>query len=279
MNNLLNQIKEAKTFIEKKISIRPQIGLILGSGFDSFDSALNKKETIHYNSIPHFKPCSVDGHRGELVAGFIEGIPVVLLMGRPHLYEGFSAHEVVFPIRALSTLGIHHLILTNAAGGINPHFSTGNLVVIDDHINLTGTNPLLGPNNEDMGPRFVDMGHTYDKDTNEAIKRAAEELNIPLHSGVYIGVLGPHYETPAEMRMMKLLGGDMVGMSTVIEAVAARHLGLNVAGISCIANEAAQTGEAGPLSHDDVTSQVLQSKKNIHELLQRAVKAIGQKYA
>ena len=274
MGDLLSRIKEAYDFLHKRISLKPQVGIILGSGFDSFGDALRKKEEINYGAIPYFHQCSVDGHRGELLAGLIDGVPVILLRGRPHLYEGLSAEDVVFPVRVLAYLGIECLILTNAAGGINKTFSTGSLVMIDDHINLTGTNPLIGPNDDRIGPRFVDLGETYDTGLKTLMKQSAKELNYPLKSGVYVGVTGPHYETPAETKMMRILGGDMVGMSTVFESIAARHLGLKVAGLSCIANEASQGGET-TLSHEDVKDQVLLSKESVHALLQRIVVNIG----
>ena len=275
---LLSRLKEAKAFINEKFSLKPKTAVVLGSGLDSFTNIVVNKESLKYNAIPHFAGCSVDGHRGELVAGLIEQVPVMILCGRIHCYEGFSPEAVVFPVRTLKLLGIENLILTNAAGGISTAFSRGDLVMIDDHINLTGTNPLIGPNEDKLGPRFFDMGNAYDQDLKAVIRQSAKELNYQLHSGVYVGVLGPCYETPAETRMMRILGGDMVGMSTVFETIAAKHLGLKVAGISCIANEACH--EEGPeLFHEDVQNQVLQSAKDFHALLRKIIGNIGTKNA
>ncbi len=269
-SRLLSKLIEAKEFIKERLSLKPKIGVVLGSGLDSFADIVTNKESLEYNAIPHFPRCSVAGHRGELVGGWIEQIPVVLLRGRVHSYEGLSPKDVVFPVRVLALLGIECLILTNASGGINATFSRGDLVMIDDHINLTGTNPLIGPNEDELGPRFFDMGNTYDRELRSVIRRSGRELNYQLNSGVYVGVLGPCYETPAETKMMKILGGDMVGMSTVFEAIAAKHLGLKVAGLSCIANEACF--EAGPeLFHEDIHDQVSKSAKDFHALLHRII--------
>ena len=271
---LLSRLKEAQAFINERFTLKPKVGLVLGSGLDSFTKIVTNKETLKYNTIPHFARCSVDGHRGELVVGLVGQVPVIILRGRTHCYEGLAPEAVIFPIRVFGLLGIECLILTNAAGGINTAFSRGDLVMIDDHINLTGTNPLIGPNENKLGPRFFDMGNAYDTDLKVIIRQSAKELNYRLNSGVYVGVLGPCYETPAETRMMRILGGDMVGMSTIFETIAAKHLGLKVAGISCIANEACH--EEGPeLFHEDVQNQVLQSAKDFHALLGKIIVNTG----
>jgi purine-nucleoside phosphorylase len=248
----------------------PKIGIILGSGLGSFIESIEDKTIIPYSEIPYFKETTVEGHEGRLILGSIEGIEIAILQGRLHAYEGLPMEEVVFPVRTLATLGVESLILTNAAGGINPHFSPGDLILIKDHINFMGKNPLIGDNINELGPRFPDMTKAYNPKYRKFVEEAAEEMNIKIKSGVYAGVLGPTYETPAEVKMLEILGADMVGMSTVPESIAANHLGLKVVGISCITNMAAGI-ENIKLEHDDVKNQALKVMEYFTSLLRRTL--------
>jgi purine-nucleoside phosphorylase len=236
---VLRQIGGVAAQIRARCPEPPCLGLILGSGLGSYAGAFLEKTVIPYRELPHFPMCGVPGHAGNLVLGKAEGVPAVALQGRVHLYEGYTMAEVAFPVRVLGLLGITHLIVTNAAGGVAPEFEPGELMLIRDHINLMGGNPLIGPNIDELGPRFPDMSETYDPGLRNAASRAAAELGIRLREGVYAGLSGPAYETPAEIRMCRTLGADAVGMSTVPEVIAARHMGIRVLGISCIANMAA----------------------------------------
>ena len=229
----------------------PKVGIVLGSGLGDFAERLEERTAIPYAELPHFPKSSVVGHAGRLVLGRIGGEPIVAMQGRVHYYEGFSPSEVVFPIRVLCRLGIHTLVVTNAAGGINPDFAPGDLMAITDHINLSGFNPLRGPNDDRLGPRFPDMSEGYGKALVAKILECGKRLGIDVRSGVYAISAGPSYETPAEIRMLQRLGADAVGMSTVPEVIAARHMGVKVAGISCITNLAAGIS-AVPLSHEEV---------------------------
>jgi len=245
------QVEEAAAWIRGRTDARPEIGLILGSGLGVLAEAMKGATAIPYREIPHFPVSTVAGHAGELVVGEAAGRPVVLMNGRFHLYEGYPAQAVAFPVRVMKALGVHTLVVTNAAGGINTTFQPGDLMLIEDHLNLTGQNPLVGPNDESIGPRFPDMSEAYSARLRELARAVAEQQGLRLVSGMYAGLLGPSYETPAEIRMLRALGADAVGMSTVTEVIAARHAGLEVAGISCISNMAAGILPQ-PLSHREV---------------------------
>ena len=221
---------------------------------------------IPYRDIPSFHQTTVEGHQGRLILGSINETPIAILQGRLHAYEGRHMSEVVFPVRVLATLGIETLILTNAAGGINRNFTPGDLVLIKDHINLTGQNPLVGPNSNELGPRFPDMTEAYHPHLQELLLQTAQKQNIPLKTGVYCALLGPTYETPAEVHMVSVLGGDMVGMSTVPEAIAANHLGVKVAGISCITNMAAGLAQE-KLKHEDIKEKALMVMDSFSNLI------------
>ena len=229
----------------------PRVGLILGSGLGAFADTLLARRAIPYARIPGMPSSHVAGHAGNLVFGRVGDTPVVAMQGRVHLYEGHVADDVVFGARLLARLGAHALIITNAAGGIDSSFAPGDLMLIDDHLNLTGRNCLVGPNDEGLGPRFPDMSRAYDPMLRAVTVDAAARLGIPLKRGVYAGLLGPTYETPAEIRMLRTLGADAVGMSTVLEVIAARHMGVAVLGISCITNMAAGMTES-TLNHEEV---------------------------
>ena len=241
----------ATKFILKKAKLRPKIALVLGSGLGAFADEFAEATRIPYTKIPHFPRSTAIGHAGQLVIGTVEGVAVAGMQGRVHLYEGYSAKEVAFPIRVFARMGVKAVILTNAAGGIKREFMQGRLVVISDHINLQGVSPLSGPNEEGFGPRFPDMSTAYDKKFRELTLADGRLLGINLGEGVYAAVAGPGYETPAEVRYLRSIGADLVGMSTVPEVIAARHSGLRVLGISCVTNAAAGVLDQ-PLDHKEV---------------------------
>lgn len=249
--HVLERIEEAASYIASRSSIRPEIGLILGSGLGVLADSLEEAVTVHYSDIPHFPVSTVEGHAGELLLGKIGGRPVLLMKGRFHMYEGYQGETVTFPIRVMQKLGITGLLVTNAAGGVNTSYDPGDLMLISDHLNMTGTNPLIGPNHKELGVRFPDMSEGYSKRLRAIAKDIAASQGLKLQEGVYAGLLGPSYETPAEIRMLRVLGADAVGMSTVSEVVIARHSGIEVLGISCISNMAAGILDQ-PLSHEEV---------------------------
>jgi purine-nucleoside phosphorylase len=246
-----DDVKEAADAIRAKVGEIPAIGVVLGSGLGDFATSLTDSATLPYGDLPHWPKSNVIGHEGKLVVGKSRGKTIAALAGRVHLYEGHDARTVAFAVRALGLLGVKTLIVTNAAGGVNTSFSQGALMAIDDHINLTGANPLAGPNEDRLGPRFPDMTEVYSSRLREIADRAAKAINLPLAHGIYVALLGPSYETPAEIRYLRTIGADAVGMSTVPEALAARHMGLDVLGISCITNMAAGVLPK-PLDHAEV---------------------------
>jgi len=233
------KIEETVAAIRARHSRRPVLGLILGSGLGPYADTFSDATEIPYGELPHFPRSTVSGHAGKMVLGEAEGVPAVALQGRVHFYEGYSMEQVVLPTRVLGALGIRQLVVTNAAGGIDVDFRPGDLMLITDHINLMGTNPLIGPNIDPLGPRFPDMSEAYDGSMRETALRVARQQRITLKQGVYAGLTGPSYETPAEIRMLRQLGASAVGMSTVPEVIAAAHMGVRVLGISCITNMAA----------------------------------------
>ncbi|MBA2404971.1 MAG: purine-nucleoside phosphorylase [Bdellovibrionales bacterium] len=247
----MNKILESSQYIQGRFNVKPKIGIVLGSGLGIYVDQIQNKTIIPYQDIPHFKRTTVEGHEGRLILGEVHGVPVAALQGRMHPYEGHPMEEIVHPIRTLAALGIEMLFVTNASGGINLDYHPGDLVAIEDHINLSGRNPLVGPNIAELGPRFPDMSQAYDPELRELLKKVAKNHHVNLKSGVYCSVLGPTYETPAEIRMLRILGADLVGMSTVSEVIAANHLGLKVAGVACITNYAAGI-KLEKLSHADV---------------------------
>ena len=243
--------EQAAQLIQSRTPLRPRIALILGSGLGAFADQLAGATRIPYTEVPSF-PCSTAiGHAGNLVIGTLEGVAIAAMQGRVHLYEGYSAWQVAFPVRVFARMGMQAVVITNAAGGINPRYERGALVIIRDHINLQGQNPLVGPNQERFGPRFPDMTDAYNPQFRKFALHEAERLDCDIHEGVYAALLGPSYETPAEIRYLRTIGADLVGMSTVPEVIAARHMGLEVLAISCVTNMAAgMSGEK--ISHDEV---------------------------
>lgn len=270
MNSLKEKLEESAAFIKKQIQIKPKVGIILGSGLGPFVKEIEKPLTIAYNQIPHFQKVTVKGHEGKIIFGRVRGVDIVALQGRFHYYEGYDLSDVVYPVRLLKKLGIDILIVTNAAGGVNLSYKAGDLAIITDHLNLTGKNPLLGPNDDSIGPRFPDMTHAYNEKLITILEETGLELNIPLQKGVYAGVIGPTYETPAEIKMFRVLGGDMVGMSTVPEVIVAHHMGLKVCGISCITNMGAGIFNQ-ELNHDDIKDEALKVMDSFTKLLTHSI--------
>jgi purine-nucleoside phosphorylase len=250
--DVLDKLQETTQFIRSKTNIKPRIGIVLGSGLGGFVNHINVDCEIPFSEVPHFVAPSVEGHSGRLVIGTLNDVPLAVMQGRVHFYEGHSMEQVAYPMRTLALLGIEIAILTNSAGGLDKKMKSGDLMVIDDHINLMGTNPLMGPNIKNLGPRFPDMTEAYDKELNGKMLTVLKELNISHSKGVYCGVSGPTYETPAEVKFLQIIGGQAVGMSTVPETIAANHLGLRVCAISCITNPAAGL-HTMKLTHDEVT--------------------------
>ncbi|AWB45066.1 purine-nucleoside phosphorylase [Paenibacillus sp. CAA11] len=244
-------VQEAAAYIRSVSNAEPEIGLILGSGLGVLADHIEEPTTIAYGDIPHFPQSTVEGHAGELMIGKVGGRTVVLMKGRFHMYEGYGPELTAFPVRVMKELGVSKLLVTNAAGGVNTGYQPGDLMLISDHLNLTGKNPLIGPNDPAFGPRFPDMSQAYSPRLRAIAKQAAEKNDVQLQEGVYAGLLGPNYETPAEIVMLRTLGADAVGMSTVSEVIVASHAGLEVLGISCISNMAAGILDQ-PLSHHEV---------------------------
>lgn len=268
------KIKQAADYLKNEMTIQPMIGLILGSGLGVLADEIEEAARIPYKQIPDFPVSTVEGHAGQLVFGKLNGVPVVAMQGRFHYYEGYSFDQVTFPVRVMKELGVGSLIVTNAAGGVNKDFSPGDLMLITDHINNMGSNPLIGHNDSRLGVRFPDMSEAYSKDLIQRAKAVAKALNIALQEGVYVGNTGPTYETPAEVRMIRTLGGDAVGMSTVPEVIVARHSGLEVLGISCISNMASGILDQ-PLNHEEVIETTERVKENFLRLVKALVKEIG----
>ncbi|GIN60664.1 purine nucleoside phosphorylase [Robertmurraya siralis] len=266
-------IVAATEYLQKKLDLKPEIGLILGSGLGVLADEIENAVSIPYQEIPDFPVSTVEGHAGQLVFGQLNGAPVVAMQGRFHYYEGYSFEQVTFPVRVMKELGVKSLIVTNAAGGINESFSAGDLMLITDHINNMGSNPLIGKNDSRLGARFPDMSEAYSKELIHKAKAIASQLNIKLQEGVYVGNTGPTYETPAEVRMLRVMGGDAVGMSTVPEVIVARHSGLEVLGISCISNMASGILDQ-PLNHEEVIETTEKVKENFLRFVKAMIKEL-----
>jgi len=261
-----NKVDDVSGFLRMRLGDAPEVLVVLGSGLGDALSDMEDARSVTFGEIPGWPESTVEGHAGELRRGRLAGTEVLLQMGRIHLYEGYSPAAVVRPVRAAITWGARTVVLTNAAGGINPSMRAGDLMVMEDHLNLTGRNPLIGLNDDSRGPRFPDMTNIYDQNLRALALHRASQMEIKLHTGVYAGLLGPSYETPAEVTMLRTLGADAVGMSTVLEAVAARHMGARLAGISCITNQAASA--RGPkLTHDEVKVFAARAADNLTRLI------------
>lgn len=251
MTNIIQQLQETTAFLKNIYSQAPQAGIVLGSGLGNFAAEIQVEKEIAYSEIPHFPVSTVEGHSGKLIFGQLAGKKVVAMAGRFHFYEGYTAEQVVYPIRVMKALGITHLLISNAAGGVNPSFKVGDLMVITDHISFAIVNPLLGPNRLELGPRFPDMSEPYSKTLINTIKQIATGLDITLREGVYFGVTGPTFETRAEYKMIHLVGADAVGMSTVQEVITAVHSGLTVAAVSVITDLGIRD-EENVITHQEV---------------------------
>jgi purine-nucleoside phosphorylase len=274
-NSEFSQASRAAKFILSKTKLRPRIALVLGSGLGAFADEFANAIRIPYKKIPHYPQSTAIGHAGQLVIGNVENVPVAGMQGRVHLYEGYSAKQVTFPIRVFSRMGIQAVIVTNAAGGINLNYSEGALVALRDHINLQGANPLVGPNDDRFGPRFPDMTRAYDAEFRGFVAEERRKLKLNLHEGVYLAVAGPNYETPAEIHAFRTLGADLVGMSTVLEVIAARHSNMRVMGISCVTNMAAGITGA-PLTAEEVFETGARVKNDFIGLLKAVIPRIAE---
>ncbi|MFD2704360.1 purine-nucleoside phosphorylase [Salibacterium lacus] len=266
MEELAKKTDEAAAYLKETIDVEPGIGLILGSGLGDLAEEIEGAVKVEYEDIPHFPVSTVEGHAGRLVTGTLQGQKVIAMQGRFHYYEGYSMQEVTFPVRVMKALGAQSLIVTNACGAMNPSFRPGDLMVIEDHINQTGANPLLGPNDDSLGPRFPDMSQAYDSGWKQTAVKAAESLGFSLQKGVYTGISGPSFMTAAELIMLRRLGGDVVGMSTVPEVITANHAGLNVLGISCITDMAVGEEIEG-VSHEEVMETASRTKPRFISLV------------
>jgi len=269
-------IEQAAQFLKEKFPTSPQIGLILGSGLGVLADEIEQAIKIPYSDIPNFPVSTVEGHAGQLVYGQLEGATVIVMQGRFHYYEGYSFEKVTFPVRVMKALGVEQLIVTNAAGGVNESFEPGDLMIISDHINNMGGNPLIGPNDSALGVRFPDMSEAYSKRLRQLAKDVANEIGLRVCEGVYVANTGPAYETPAEIRMIRVMGGDAVGMSTVPEVIVARHGGMEVLGISCISNMAAGILDQ-PLTHDEVIETTEKVKADFLRFVKAIVRNMAKK--
>jgi purine-nucleoside phosphorylase len=272
--NLLARVEHAARTIRARTRMEPHVALILGSGLGQLADEFQEATTIPYEDIPGFVTSTAEGHAGRLVIGKLAETPVLAMQGRVHFYEGYSLEEVTFPIRTFKLLGIKRLILTNAAGGINVEFTQGGLMVISDHLNLLGANPLRGPNEDRFGPRFPDMTEVYSRELQEIIVEEARAMGVEMRRGIYAALPGPSYETPAEIHMLRTFGADAVGMSTVPEAIVARHMGMEVLGISCITNLAAGISDQ-PINHEEVMETGNRIKETFAGLLKRVISRIS----
>jgi purine-nucleoside phosphorylase len=263
------KLEQARAYIESRTAVHPKVAVVLGSGLGAFAQELSGRVEIPYSDIPYWPRSTAVGHAGKLVTGCLGATPVTVMAGRAHLYEGYGPEQVVFGVRVLAKLGVRTVVFTNAAGGINPKYGRGALVLISDHINLQGTNPLVGPNDDSLGPRFPDMSEAYSKRLREIAKETAAGLGIRLEEGVYAAMLGPSYETPAEIRYLRAIGADLVGMSTVPEVIAANHMGVRALAISCVTNMA-----AGILPQKISHAEVLETGESVRGTLVTLLKSL-----
>jgi purine-nucleoside phosphorylase len=273
VDDIWTHLDQAAEAVSQRAPLRPEIAIVLGSGLGGLADEASHGVAIPYAEIPHFPSSTAPGHAGRLIVGELSGRPVLMFSGRAHMYEGYEPSDVVFGVRMARRLGAETLIVTNAAGGVNPYWEPGTLMLIEDHINLTGRNPLVGPNDSRVGTRFPDMSAAYDPALRRLARRVAERQGVFLPGGVYLGLLGPNYETPAEIRMARLLGADAVGMSTVLEVLAARHVGLRVLGISCITNMA-----AGMLPQELTEEEVIETASRVRDRFAGLIRGIVAAY-
>ena len=274
MNAAYSKLLACFDSIKERIPFTPKVALVLGSGLGEYGNTMDVVATIPYSEIAGFPQSTVQGHKGQFIFGYVGKVPVVCMQGRVHYYEGYPITDVVLPVRLMKLMGAEVLFLTNAAGGVNLKYSAGDLMLIEDHICMV-PNPLIGENFSELGPRFNDMSDTYDKALRDIIKETAYQLDITLQEGVYLQLTGPSYETPAEVRMVRTLGGDAVGMSTAVEAIAANHMGMHICGISCITNMAAGI-QKEPLSHAEVQETADRVAETFSKIVTASIIAIAE---
>jgi purine-nucleoside phosphorylase len=270
---MIEQIKQTAAFLSEKTGFRPKAGIILGSGLGGLVKNIDIKHSFDYSEIPNFPVSTVEGHHGKLIMGHLDGQPVVAMQGRFHYYEGYSMQQVTFPVRVMKLLGITHLFLSNAAGGLNPSFEVGDLMIIRDQINMFPENPLRGKNMDEFGPRFPEMGEAYSRELILKAKKIAKDNNIKYQSGIYVGSPGPTLETAAEYRMFRIMGADATGMSTVPEVIVARHMQIHCFGISVITNLAVNDHEKGA-THDEVQNAAAKAEPNLTLIFKQLIKSL-----
>lgn len=273
MNSVYENLIKCYNCVREKTDFKPKVALVLGSGLGNYANTIEIEEIVNYNEIEGFPISTVEGHKGRFVFGYVENIPVVIMQGRVHYYEGYKMEEVVLPIRLMKLLGAETLFLTNAAGGVNENFQVGDFMMITDQISSFVPSPLIGKNLDKLGTRFPDMSNIYDKNLQSIIKECAERLHIPLKEGVYLQFTGPAYESPSEVKMARLLGADAVGMSTACEAIAANHMGMNICGISFISNMACGILDV-PLSHEEVKAAADKVTKDFQAFVSSIIKML-----
>ena len=271
MNPAYEKLLKCYQSFQEKIDFKPEIAIVLGSGLGAFGDQIQVEQTLSYHELEGFPVSTVKGHKGQFLFGYIGEVPVVLMQGRVHFYEGYTISDVGLPIRLMKLMGAHTLFLTNASGGINPAFHPGGLMMLTDHVSIFAPNPLIGGNIEELGTRFPDMSQVYDLELQKILTDTAAENGIELFEGVYAQLTGPSFESPAEIRMLGKLGVDAVGMSTVVEAIVANHMGMRICGVSCISNMAAGISE-NPLTHEEVQEAADQAAPQFEKLVKEAVK-------
>lgn len=270
MNSVYQKVLECYDSIKDRIPFTPKVALVLGSGLGNYADTMDVRGEISYGEIKNFPVSTVPGHEGKFIFGYVKDVPVVCMKGRVHYYEGYPISDVVLPARLMKMMGAEILFLTNASGGINPTFGAGSFMLITDHISCFAPNPLIGANIDELGCRFPDMSKVYDPQLQAVIRKTAQENQITLHEGIYVQLTGPSFESPAEIRMLRTLGADAVGMSTVVEAIAANHMGMKICGISCVANLAAGMTEQ-PLTHEEVQAASNQAAPLFRKLITESI--------
>lgn len=274
MDSAYEKLQRCCEYVRKKTAFVPRVAIVLGSGLGDFAKQIQVEDTVSYSDIEGFPVSTVPGHAGQFIFGYVGEVPVVCMKGRVHYYEGYDISDVVLPIRLMKLLGAEYLFLTNASGGINTSFHPGDLMLITDHISCFAPNPLIGANIEELGTRFPDMSRVYDRQLQDILRKTAKEKGIYLQEGVYVQLTGPSFEAPAEIRLLRTLGADAVGMSTVVEAIAANHMGMKICGISCVCNLAAGMSQSA-LNHEEVQDAADKASPLFSELLMESVKKFG----
>jgi purine-nucleoside phosphorylase len=271
--NLLDHLRESERFIRDAFPIGNPVGIVLGTGLGALVNEIENRKELEYAAIPHFPQSTVEGHDGKLIHGSINGVEVLAMKGRFHFYEGYSMNQVVFPIRIMHFLGVKTLLLSNASGGMNPAYKVGDIMIIKDHINLFPTNPLIGKNQEELGPRFVDMSEPYDLRLIGLLHDAAEGCSVSVHEGVYAGMSGPCFETPAEYKHLRIIGADVVGMSTVPETIAAKHMGMKVAALSIVTDLGVE-GQVEKVSHQEVQKAAQDAEPKMTQIVRKFLRIL-----